>query len=189
MNDFLGGTSSSPRIYRHEPESAASGTALRKIFGAWAQKRTSSSYEHLRVEPRPAPPRRGPPARFSPEKKKLHRGPENITLEISWGTDSRRHRSDWKRRVSRPDFEVFRPRNQRPYRFERTRKVLHPGPAIQYISERYITTVDSVLARRCGGVGPAAGGAGSAARGAPVCLGEGPLRPRPSRLRAGRGGP
>ena len=33
--------------------------ALRKFFGAWAQKVTSSSQRHLRVEHRPSPPRRG----------------------------------------------------------------------------------------------------------------------------------
>ena len=34
---------------------------------------TSRSQRHLRVEPRPAPPRRGPPGRFSREKKSGHR--------------------------------------------------------------------------------------------------------------------
>ena len=41
---------------------------MRYFFGAWGgRKVTSSSQRHLRVEPRPAPPRRGPPARFSME--------------------------------------------------------------------------------------------------------------------------
>ena len=44
---------------------------------------------------------------------------ENVTLEISWGTDSRPYRFDWTRKVRHPDFEVFRgqmPREKRDLR-------------------------------------------------------------------------
>ena len=86
-----------------------------RAFGRGAEewKRRSSSSQHLRVEPRPAPPRTGAPQLASRARRKLPRGGQDgRNLHCSehrmkpgelCPTDFERCRKNWPRGPSRPD--------------------------------------------------------------------------------------